>query len=350
MKYSLAISGLVGLSIAIDPCQDNCGRAVAGSGRNDPPLAVRSSLCSAFVTATSTVTPTAATVTAPIFYNRNAHEARAPAPTAATAARDGLDEKPAYASACRNPEAYWTACQCIPGVKATTVTVSAPAPTVTVPGPVCTQGVEFAIYAIPTDSDRWQNIEEALNEGHDRINFELQFSGVDPDVTGVTPYIGDIVQWDDDWTIPVRIYGVEGPAGSQMSSSVIDHRTWLLPTIAGTYDIVIDTSDNAVYAWVGDVAISGWSPTNAGATRFWATDDNHEWVTFDVSEGDVGKPIAFRLLWLNYGGPGAFSARVIDPNGGILLGPDTERSPSILASCDGSGAPVSSWAPWAEEI
>ena len=34
------------------------------------------------------------------------------------------------------------------------------------------------------------------------------------------------------------------------------HRTWLLPTVSGTYTLTLDTADTVLYAWVGDAAVS----------------------------------------------------------------------------------------------
>ncbi|KAI9170558.1 putative cell agglutination protein pfl4 [Paramyrothecium foliicola] len=390
MKLSLILAGFASIGAATDICQNNCGRAVAGTGRT-PIFAVRSSLCSAFVTTTTTVTAPTTTVTGSIIYNRNVHPARAQEPrkihvsaakasaakasaakataaqaTAAQATAAELSaakasaalvtaaavtgEKPAYATACANAEAYWSACHCFTDIKATVVTVIVPGPTETLPGPVCTQGLEYAIYGPPSGSDRNRNLAEAATLGHQHVDFILQFSGVEPDVTGVTPSIGTIVQWDDDWTIPVQLYGNTGPAGSEMGLSMVAHRGHLLPAVAGLYTILLDTSDNAFYFWVGDVAVSDWTSSNSAVSRFWPPDSaDPSTYTFEVHEEDLGKPLPFRFLWLNYGGPGAFSARIVDPYGSIVLGPETQKSPLLLSSCTGIDL-APSWVPWPEEI
>ncbi|KAI8262136.1 hypothetical protein K4K58_000878 [Colletotrichum sp. SAR11_239] len=63
MKTFSAIVAVLGapslVSAAI--CNNNCGRAVAGTARQNPPFAARQSLCEAFVSATVTVTPGSAT-------------------------------------------------------------------------------------------------------------------------------------------------------------------------------------------------------------------------------------------------------------------------------------------------
>ncbi|KAF4837659.1 hypothetical protein CGCSCA4_v011790 [Colletotrichum siamense] len=98
-------------------CNNNCGRAVAGTARQNPPFAARQSLCEAFVSATVTITPGAVTVTANPVARRNVHAPRQAAPIITGAV-------PAYASACADASAYWSACQCFSGVLPTTVTVT----------------------------------------------------------------------------------------------------------------------------------------------------------------------------------------------------------------------------------
>ncbi|KAF0329587.1 peptidase s8 and s53 subtilisin kexin sedolisin [Colletotrichum asianum] len=127
MKTFSAIVAVLGapslVSAAI--CNNNCGRAVAGTARQSPPFAARQSLCEAFVSATVTVTPGAVTVTANPVARRNVHAPRQAAPIITGAI-------PAYASACADASAYWSACQCFSGVLPTTVTVTAATPVVTV--------------------------------------------------------------------------------------------------------------------------------------------------------------------------------------------------------------------------
>ncbi|KAF5505249.1 hypothetical protein CGCS363_v005472 [Colletotrichum siamense] len=127
MKTFSVIVAVIGapslVSAAI--CNNNCGRAVAGTARQNPPFAARQSLCEAFVSATVTVTPGAVTVTANPVARRNVHAPRQAAPIITGAV-------PAYASACADASAYWSACQCFSGVLPTTVTVTAATPAVTV--------------------------------------------------------------------------------------------------------------------------------------------------------------------------------------------------------------------------
>ncbi|KZL83020.1 peptidase s8 and s53 subtilisin kexin sedolisin [Colletotrichum incanum] len=121
MKTSIVLSAVLGLpflaSAAI--CNNNCGRAVAGTARRDPPLTARRSQCEALVSSTVTVNPGAATATVGPVNPRNVHM-----PRQAGSAPVLTGTVPAYASACADITAYWSACQCISGVVATTRTIT----------------------------------------------------------------------------------------------------------------------------------------------------------------------------------------------------------------------------------
>ncbi|KAH7304703.1 hypothetical protein B0I35DRAFT_494669 [Stachybotrys elegans] len=339
MKYALTGALLAGLAAA-GPCNNNCGRAVFGTARASPALAERSALCAEFVKTTSTVTLPAVTETA-VLYNRNVH-ARADAVI--------TGHVPAYASACANVEAYWNACQCFSDVKATTTTVTAPAPVETLSA-TCAQGIEYGIYGVDGDSRR-SNLAGAANGlGHGSVDLHLQFSGRTPDVSGVSPTIGTILQFTDPDNVPVSLYGTHGPAGSTMGFGVVNHRGYLIPSKIGDYTIYLDTSDNAFYAWVGESAISSWSFSNAAISRFWPPVEGESYShVISVTEDTINIPVALRFVWMNYGGPGALSARIVDPEGVVILGEDSTKNHQIVAHCSGAASPVPQWAEWANEL
>ncbi|KAL0943555.1 peptidase s8 and s53 subtilisin kexin sedolisin [Colletotrichum truncatum] len=118
MRTSSARAAILGLPAAVAAvCANNCGRAVAGEARDNPPFIIREAQCSAFVTSTATFTPEAVTVT--------------------------IDPVPTFATECDGITEYWSACQCFTGVAPTVVTLTVPTPTVYVtatvnvpPGPI----------------------------------------------------------------------------------------------------------------------------------------------------------------------------------------------------------------------
>lgn len=111
----------------------------------------------------------------------NRHNVHGPhAPAAAV-----RGEKPAYATSCPEMTAYYNACQ---RVFIVPTTATAAAATETLPAATCTQELEFAVYAIPANSLHATNLKRACNVDQLSINFDLQFGGVEPDITGVTRY------------------------------------------------------------------------------------------------------------------------------------------------------------------
>ncbi|KAH7320862.1 GLEYA domain-containing protein [Stachybotrys elegans] len=340
MKFTtIASLGFAGLASAAI-CNNNCGRAVAGTARNNPPFAARQSMCSEFLTTYTTVTPPAATVTEAPIYARNVHGPRDEVPSPVI-----TGEKPAYASSCPDITAYWNACQCF-GIAATVVTVTAPTPTETVPGMICTQGAEFALYAVPTNSPRSDNLQRAY-ENQASISLDLQLKNVQPDVTGVTPTVGMTVVGN--YFDPIRIYGIEGPPGSTLHKTVINHRAFIIPKKVGTYNVILGDADDLMLAWVGQTAISGWDFGNANARSWWPSGGPRQFA-ITVTAENLEKPIPFRLFWANEGGPGGFTATITDPEGIAIWGRNTAKNPSFVSSCSVGGENILGWnVSWPEE-
>ncbi|KAK1962617.1 hypothetical protein LY78DRAFT_661057 [Colletotrichum sublineola] len=129
MKTSSTLAAVLGLPLLASAaiCNNNCGRAVAGTARQDPPFAVRQSQCAALVSPTFTVVPGPITTLSPIGV-RNVHGPRQAGSPVLTGT------VPAYASACADITAYWSACQCFSSTPATNATTATA--TLTVSGSV----------------------------------------------------------------------------------------------------------------------------------------------------------------------------------------------------------------------
>ncbi|CRK10495.1 hypothetical protein BN1708_009922 [Verticillium longisporum] len=338
MKSFIAAFGLVGLAVA-GPCNNNCGRQVIGTARKSPSLENRQALCRAFLTSTATVTPATATVTAAVVYNRNVHGARAESPTL-------TGEKPAYASSCPDLTSYWNACQCFDGYVPTTVTVTAATPTETVAGPVCTQGLEYAIYTPEYDDPLIERLRVEEETIYTPVIANL-IQGVVPDFTGVSPKIGPVY---GNWQLPLvaPAYGpnVVGGPETQLSRTIIDHRGYINPTTTGEYTIVIPYIDNSVFVWVGANAISGFTYDNAVLTR---QEEERVYRAYKLTVTDTSAPVPFRLLWINYGGPGSLESYIYDPAGNEIAGPNAEKNSQVISSCSGAGAVVGAWPAWENE-
>ncbi|KAH0436010.1 hypothetical protein CcaCcLH18_04543 [Colletotrichum camelliae] len=168
LSVTLLVPGLASAAI----CNNNCGRAVAGTARKDPPFASRSSLCAAFVTA----------AVQPII-GRNVHVRRQDAPEPII-----TGTKPAYASSCPDATAYWSACQCIEGIQATGITVSGTRTTpvtsasvTTILSPSTTVSSEESTVTVPSgtessaisdDSETATGEPSASSESSDRATLE----------------------------------------------------------------------------------------------------------------------------------------------------------------------------------
>ncbi|KAM0330128.1 hypothetical protein ACHAQA_004301 [Verticillium albo-atrum] len=340
MKSFIAAFGLAGLAFA-GPCNNNCGRQVIGTARVSPALVDRKSMCSAFLTSTTTVTPETATVTAAVIYNRNVHGPRDDTPTI-------TGEKPAYASSCVDVTAYWNACQCFEGVAPTTVTVTAATPTATVAGPVCTQGLEFAIYAPKDSAPLVGKLAQTWNGGIANANIAYLIEGLVPDFTGVTPNIGPITgNWQQPLNAPAY-GGFVGTPGTQMGRTIIDHRGYINPATVGEYKIVLPYIDDSVFVWAGANALTGFTNSKSVLSR-----QEHEGSAGDrvysIQVTDTTTPIPFRLLWINYGGPGGVQAYIYDPSGVQIAGPNAVKNPQVISSCSGAGASVGAWPAWQDE-
>ncbi|KAH6669769.1 hypothetical protein F5X68DRAFT_194727 [Plectosphaerella plurivora] len=333
-----AVLGLAGLAAA-GSCNNNCGRAVTGTARKVPSLEDRESQCSAFLTSTTTITPPVATVTQPPIWQRNVHGPReVEAPTL-------TGEKPAYATNCADLEVYWLACQCF-GITPTLVTEVAPTPTETILGPTCTQGLEFALYAPVAGSPAYANLEYARTHGLQYLDLSVLVGGAVPAATGVAPYVATL---DGDEYKPIEVYGITGPAGSTLGHSILDHRGFLVPAVAGTYTATVPDADDAVFFWAGEAAVSGFEAGNAKIVKGYGDGPPRKWELV-VREEDVGKAVAVRLLWANWAGRGVVELSIVDPKGKEILGKRTAKNREVLARCEGNLAPVPVWPAWEAEV
>ncbi|KAK1990022.1 hypothetical protein LX36DRAFT_754401 [Colletotrichum falcatum] len=118
MKTSSALAAVLGppLLASAAICNNNCGRAVAGTARQNPPFAARQSQCAALVS--PPIVAPMPTITGSPVGVRNVHGPRQVRPPVLNGT------VPAYASACADITAYWSACQCFSGTSATAVTTA----------------------------------------------------------------------------------------------------------------------------------------------------------------------------------------------------------------------------------
>ncbi|KAH7325094.1 hypothetical protein B0I35DRAFT_476287 [Stachybotrys elegans] len=348
MKVAITIAslGLVGLAAA-GPCNNNCGRQVLGTARPSPALSDRRSMCAELLTKTTIVTPPAATVTLPIQLERrnpNVHGPRAPSPVI-------TDEKPTYATNCADVTAYWNACQCFEGFAPTTVTVTAPTPTETLPpSATCTQGLEFALYGVRPDTYQEDYINFYLWQANQRyLDLNALVGGIAPDSVGVTPYTGFKLGEGSDWQQPIGIYGKTGAVGTNLGKSIVNHRGYIVPQKVGTYTITIRDVDDLAMIWIGEAAVSDWTVSTTSVRMDVNFFDQLKTYEIAVAEADLNKHLPIRIMYVNGSQYGRFQVSIVDPEENVILGPDSQKNPQIIASCSGPDAPVGQWAEWATE-
>ncbi|KAL0943039.1 uncharacterized protein CTRU02_200925 [Colletotrichum truncatum] len=349
-----------------DICNNNCGRQVAGTARQSPPFASRSSLCSAFVTANGVEAPQPEPSVNARGLRWNAFFRRQDAPEPVI-----TGTKPAYASSCPDATAYWSACQCIDGITATTAAPSSqttteilstitpePSPTTTETSstsssttdtlPVCTQGLEFAIYSIDPDSTLCT---EALISTQSRtLNLQQLLEGRIPDGTGLTSGSSSISfsLSGEQASSPIEYNGVQGPAGSTSVCNIIAHRGYIEFTAPGEYSLLSNVPDDVILAWVGPVANSG--EFRAGNSDVWGRCcDFEDSLIYNFTIPPFVGPsfhVAYRIFYGNAVGPGNFAIKVVHN----ADSPEEETEPSLVASCVGEELGAPEWLPWQDEV
>jgi GLEYA domain-containing protein len=202
------------------------------------------------------------------------------------------------------------------------------------------------LYAPLPGSAAYANLENARIHGLKNLDLSVLVGGAAPVATGVTPFVATI---DGDEYKPIEVYGVKGPAGSSLGHSVLDHRGYLVPALKGTYVVTVPDADDAVFFWAGENATGGFSAGNAAIVKGYADGPPKRWELV-VGEGEVGKPVAVRLLWANWAGRGVVELSVVDPEGKVVLGQRTGKNRQVLAGCEGNLAPVGKWPRWEDEV
>ncbi|KAL0942736.1 uncharacterized protein CTRU02_200622 [Colletotrichum truncatum] len=361
-------------------CNNNCGRQVAGTARQSPPFASRSSWCAEFVTTyvgdASEPEPTFTVAAAAEERKRYARVRR----------QGSLDPvitgtKPAYATSCPDVTAYWSACQCIDGITATTISggsqptsvssasdastttsedstsitlepsstieTSSTSTSSTASPPTCTPGLEFAIYVISPSSSLCSGV--LYSSQSQNMDLKALLEGRFPDATGLTPGFGNVslFRTGDQASLPIEHYGVQGPEDSTFECNVVDHRGYIEVTTPGNYTVISQGNDDVVLVWVGDDAESGAvSASNSDiASRCCSTVPVLHSFTVEPFDGP-SQYIPYRILYGNAGGPGEFGVRVVSDAGSS----QNTTEPLLVASCTGEGDPAPAFLPWEDEI
>lgn len=260
-----------------------------------------------------------------------------------------MSHKPTWATACSADLDYYNACQCF-GITPTIITVTAPTPTVHLPGPSCTQGVEYALYTFQDGDTHAQQL-HAANDGNgdiSQLSYDNLLGGVTPAQTGVVSGIGADSSKNQDPSQPLQFSGFSGPAGSRSDDNVVVYRGYIVPASAGDYTFEIDDQDDIAAVWTGDEAVSGFDIAQAHLASSYGEYHRATEHTFVVTPSEVGQTVPFRILFANAQVGAVFVAKITDPAGNVILGLDSQKNHQIISSCS-PGGDTPEWPAWESE-
>lgn len=119
---------------------------------------------------------------------------------------------------------------------------------------------------------------------------------------------------------------------------VVDHRGYLFAQQDGVYTFSNPAADDIVLLWLGSLAYSGWTRSNAVLEQQWSGSQQPKTFTATLTKG---KYYPMRIFFANGGGPGYFKFRLTAPDGTVILGDGAVATTPFLVqfSCDGTTAP-----------
>lgn len=180
------------------------------------------------------------------------------------------------------------------------------------------------------------------NQGYNNDGSYSQFrpevyKGQAPGVSGVTSTIGGI---DTMGGQQISVYG-----SSQRFSGdffALHHKGYLYASVEGEYKFTVRKVDDALFLWLGDPAIKGWTRSNANLVL------GLHGTGSEVVRLARGEYMAFRVVFVQAQAGARFALEIEGPDGQIIADSQTASSPWILQySCDGTSAPE--FSPWGAE-
>lgn len=127
----------------------------------------------------------------------------------------------------------------------------------------------------------------------------------------------------------------------------LDHVGYIYAPSTGTYTITTQDTDDAIFLWVGDKAVRGWSRDNADAVTNFRSNYGISSTGFTATAGSY-TPI--RIMYAQAQGGGGFRFKITAPVGGELLASDEQASGYIVQFGCGADAQVAPAFPgWGNE-
>ncbi|RWA09016.1 hypothetical protein EKO27_g6091 [Xylaria grammica] len=156
-----------------------------------------------------------------------------------------------------------------------------------------------------------------------------------PTYTGVTPVIGKASAFG------TTIYNSTSTLDS--AYFVLNQHAYLWACEKGTWQFDITGVDDLALAWVGDLAYSGWTDSNASGRAVWTFQGtgSHTGSASFTAELEGSSYVPVRFLFANGQGGGAFKVTITSPSGIIVhqTGRDTNNDWIVRYSCFESQAP-----------
>ncbi|KAI0890667.1 GLEYA domain-containing protein [Annulohypoxylon maeteangense] len=184
-------------------------------------------------------------------------------------------------------------------------------------------GWDWAYYSNPlTDS----------GEGYPGFRADV-YKTRQPLYTGVTPSIGGHLGLTATSPDVTTFYGSTEELNA--THFAINHHAYLYACENGSYQFDITYVDDAVFAWVGETAYSGWTDANRDAKAAWTP--HGDWHSGSASfrkDLEIGSFNPLRFVFGNGQGGGAFNLTITSPSGVIVHQSGQDSDYIVRYSCD----------------
>lgn len=182
------------------------------------------------------------------------------------------------------------------------------------------------------------------------LNRNILVGGVTPLQTGLVSQVGIAQQGDSPYSTPLQFDGTSAQSNVNLRYYVLEHRGYLIPSQAGTYEFQISHVDDLTLEWIGEHALSEITreTSNVGGSRG-DYDSTQQKYSYIVAPEDIGKPVPFRIFWANVYTEAVHEWQVLVPSGTHILGVDSEKNSQIVSSCSGPGTSAPAFPAWETE-
>lgn len=157
------------------------------------------------------------------------------------------------------------------------------------------------------------------------------FKNITGDYNSTTTYVGLNAP---DQNAQISLYGSQ--QSFPANEFILNHRGYIYAEQSGNYTVSTTADDDIMIVWLGILAYSGWTRSNANLESAFPTLNT---VTYTANLVQ-GQYYALRLMFGQAGGAAIESITITDPSGAVILGASSTANPSVIQySCDGTTAP-----------